>query len=65
MICLQGKDIENQGGSPGAIVVVQVGYHAVSHAIRIVGVIYQIANTGGARIAIVAGLLTTGSKKGS
>jgi hypothetical protein len=28
-----------------------------------VGVIYQIASTGGARIATVAGLLSTGSKK--
>jgi hypothetical protein len=48
MIHAQGKDIENHGGSPGAVVVVQVDYRAVSHAIGIVGVIYQIANTGGA-----------------
>ncbi len=40
MICQQGKDIENQGGSPGAAVVVQVDYRAVSHAIGIVGVMY-------------------------
>jgi hypothetical protein len=26
MICQQGKDIENQGGTPGAIVVGQVDY---------------------------------------
>jgi hypothetical protein len=64
MICVQGKDIENQGGSPGAVVVVQVDYPAVSHAIGIVGVIYQIANTGGAQIATVTGLLSTGSRKG-
>jgi hypothetical protein len=63
IICLQGKDIENKGGSPGAVVVVEVNYRTVSHAIGIVGVIYQIANTGGARIATVAGLLSTGSKK--
>ncbi len=63
MICQQGKDIENQGGSPGAVGVVQVDYHTVSHAIGIVGVIYQIANTGGAWIVNVAGLLSTGSKK--
>ncbi len=63
MIHQQGKDIENQGGSPGAVVVVQVDYRVVSHAIGIVGVIYQIASTGGARIATVAGLLSTGSKK--
>jgi hypothetical protein len=48
MICQQGKDIENQGGSPGAVVVVQVDYEAVSHAIGIVDVINQIASTGGA-----------------
>ena len=63
MICQQGKEIKKQGGSPGAVVVVQVDYQAVSHAIGIVGVIYQIAGTGGARIATVAGLLSTGSKK--
>jgi hypothetical protein len=63
MIRQQGKDIANQGGSPGAVVVVQVDYQAVSHAIGIVGVIYQIASSGGARIATVAGLLSTGSKK--
>jgi hypothetical protein len=63
MICQQGKDIEHQGGSSGAVVVVQVDYRAVSHDIGIVGVIYQIASTGGARIATVAGLLSTGSKK--
>ncbi len=43
--------------------VIQVDYQAVSHAIGIVGVIYQIASTGGAWIATVAGLLSTGSKK--
>ena len=63
MICQQGKDIANQGGSPGAVVVVQVDYRAVSHAIGIVGVTFQIASTGGAWIATVAGLLSTGSKK--
>jgi hypothetical protein len=38
MICVQWKDIENKGGSPGAVIVVQVDYRAVSHAIGIVGV---------------------------
>ncbi len=37
----------------------------VSHAIGIVGVMYQISNSGGARITTVAELLSTGSKKGS
>jgi hypothetical protein len=63
MICQQRKDIANQGGSPGAVVVVQVNNWVVSHAIGIVGVIYQIATSGGAQIATVAGLLSTGSKK--
>ncbi len=63
MIHQQGKDIANQGGSPSAVVVVQVDYQAVSHAIGIVGAIFQIASYGGARIATVAGLLSTGSKK--
>jgi hypothetical protein len=62
MICQQGKVIEKQGGSPGAVVVVQVDYQAVSHAIGIVGVIYQIASTGGAQVATVAELLSTGKK---
>jgi hypothetical protein len=44
-------------------VVVHVNYQAVSHAIGIVGVIYQIASTGGAQVATVAGLLSTGTKK--
>ncbi len=49
------------------MVVVQVDYGAVSHAIGIVGVtvIYQISNFGGARIATVTGLLSSGSKKGN
>jgi hypothetical protein len=63
MICAQGKDIENQEGSPGAVVVVQVGYRAVSHAIGIVGVMYPISNFGGAWIGTVARLLPSGSKK--
>jgi hypothetical protein len=41
MIHVQGEDIKNQGGSPVAIVVVQVDYCTVSHAIGIVGVMYK------------------------
>jgi hypothetical protein len=63
MIRQQGKDIENHGGSAGAVVVVEVDYWAVRSDIGIVGMIYQIASTGGARIATFAGLLSTGSKK--
>jgi hypothetical protein len=65
MIRAQGKDIKNQGGSPGAVVVVQVEYHAISHAIGIVGVMYQISKFGGAQIATVAGLLSSEPKKGN
>jgi hypothetical protein len=65
MIHAQGKDIENQGGSTGAVVVVQVDYSVVSHAIGIVGVMYQISHFGGAQIATVAELLSSGSRKGN
>jgi hypothetical protein len=44
-------------------VVEQVDYWVVSHAIGIVGVMYQIAGTGGAWIETVAGLLSTRLKK--
>ncbi len=40
MIPTQGKSIEKQWASPGAVVVVQVDYHVVSHAIGIVGAIH-------------------------
>jgi hypothetical protein len=62
MICHQEKDIEKSRREPRCCCA-QVDYRAASHAIGIVGVIYQIASTGGARIATVAGLLSTGSKK--
>jgi hypothetical protein len=42
MIRQQGKDIEHQGGGPGAVMVVQVDYWAVSHAIGIVGVFIRL-----------------------
>jgi hypothetical protein len=37
----------------------------VSHGIGIAAVMYQVANTGGAWIATVAGLFFTGLKKGN
>jgi hypothetical protein len=64
MICTQGKSIEKQGVSPGAVVVVQVDYRAVSHAIGIVGVIYQIKPSGRAQIATVMGILSSGPRLG-
>ena len=65
MINAQGKDIEKQGGGPGAVVTVKPDYRAVSHNIGIVGVIYEMKSTGGARVATIAGMLSSGSRKGN
>jgi hypothetical protein len=64
MIKMQGKDIANKGAAPGAVGTVQCDYRAVSHSIRIVGVIYKVSTFSGARIATIAGILSTGTKKG-
>ncbi len=64
MIKAQGKDIVNKGAAPGAVVTVKCDEHAVSHAIAIVGIIYQMSKYGGARIATIAGILSAGSGKG-
>ncbi len=64
MIKTQGKEIANKGAAPGAVVTVQCDYHAVSHSIGIVGVIYEVSKFGGARIATIAGMLSTGTRKG-
>ncbi len=50
--------------APGAVVTVQCDYCAVRHSIGIVGVIYKVSKFGGARIATIAGILSTGTKKG-
>jgi hypothetical protein len=63
MMGTQGKDIENQGGGAGAVVTVKPDYRAVSHYIGIVGVIYEMKNTGGARVETVAGILSSGTKR--
>jgi hypothetical protein len=55
MIRTQGKDVENQGGGDGAVVTVMPDYRAVSHNIGIMGVIYEMKSTGGARVVTVAG----------
>ncbi len=52
----QGKSIEKQGSSLGAVIVVKVDYLAVRHTIGLVGVMYQMSIHGGAWIATVAGL---------
>jgi len=57
MIKMQGTDIANKGGAPGAVVTVKCDYRAVSFAIGIVGIIYKVSRFGSARIATVAGLL--------
>jgi hypothetical protein len=64
MIKMQGKDIANKGAAPGAVVTVQCDYRTVSHSIGIVGVIYKMSTFGGARIATIAGILSTGTRKG-
>jgi hypothetical protein len=64
MIKMQGTDIVNKGGAPGAVVTVKCDYRAVSFAIGIVGIIYEVSRFGGAQIATVAGLLSSGQKKG-
>jgi hypothetical protein len=64
MIKMQGTDIANKGGAPGAVVMVKCDYRAVSFAIGIVGIIYKVSRFGGAWIATVAGLLSSGQKKG-
>jgi hypothetical protein len=56
MIKMQGKNIANKGVAPGAVVTVQCDYHAVSHSIGIVGVVYEVSKFGGARIATIAGI---------
>jgi hypothetical protein len=64
MIKMQGKDIAKKGAAPGAVVTVQCDYRTVSHSIGIVGIIYEVSKFGGARIATIAGILSSGSKKG-
>jgi hypothetical protein len=64
MIKMQGTDIANKGGAPGSVVTVKCDYRAVSFAIGIVGIIYEVSKFGGARIATVPGLLSTGQRKG-
>jgi hypothetical protein len=63
MIKMQGKDIANKGAAPGAVVTVQCDYRAVGYSIGIVGVIYKVSKFGGARIATIAGILLSGSRK--
>jgi hypothetical protein len=63
MIKAQGKDIADKGAAPGAVVTVKCDEHAVSHAIGIVGIIYQMSKYGGTRIARIAGILSAGSGK--
>ena len=61
---MQGTDIANKGGAPGAVVTVKCDYRAVSFAIGIVGIIYEVSRYGGASIATVAGLILSGQRKG-
>jgi hypothetical protein len=65
MIVAQGKEIEKQGGGPGAVVTMKPDYRAVSHNIGVVGVIYEMKTTSCARVATIAGMLSSGSRKGN
>jgi hypothetical protein len=64
MIKMQGTDVANKGAAPGAVVTVKCDYRAVSFAVGIVGIIYETSKFGGARIATVPGLISSGQKKG-
>ncbi len=63
MMKLQGKDIATKGAAPGAVVTVQCDCHVVSHSIGIVSVIFEVSKYGGARIATIAGILSSGTRK--
>jgi hypothetical protein len=64
MIRTQGKSMQKLGASPGTVVLVKVDYQAISPAIGIVCVIFQMKPYGGARTATVAGLLSSITRKG-
>jgi hypothetical protein len=65
MMKMQGKDITSKGAGPGAVVTVQCDYRAVSHAVGIVGIIYEYSKHGGARVATEFGILSSGPRMGS
>jgi hypothetical protein len=66
MIRLHESDLKEQGAAVGAVVVVSVDHRAVSHPVALVGIIYQLRSTGGARVATVVGILSMStSKKGN
>jgi hypothetical protein len=60
MMKMQGKDISSKGAGLGVVVTVQCDYQAVSHAVRIVGIIYEYSKHGGARVATECGILSSG-----
>ncbi len=65
MMKMQGQDITSKGAAPGAVVTVQCDYHAVSHTVGIVGIIYEASKHGGARVATECGILLSGPWMGS
>ncbi len=65
MMKMEGQDIASKGAAPGAVVTVHCDYHAVSHAVRIVGIIYEGSKHGGARVATERGILSSGPQMGS
>jgi hypothetical protein len=64
MVCAQGESIEKQGASPDAGNIIKVDYSVVSYVIGLVGVIHQMRNNVRARIATVAGMLSSSPRKG-
>jgi hypothetical protein len=65
MICAQARNIKKLGAAPGSAVVVRrVDPSVISHAIGIVGIVYQIPKGGGARVATILGNLSNGSMRG-
>ena len=61
----QEKSMKLQGATtPSAVVIVKVDYCTIRGAIEIVGIIYKIANGGGARIATVKQILSNRPRRG-
>ena len=63
MMWTQEKSIKELGATPGAVVIVKVDHQAVSHTIRIVGIIIQVKEGDGALVATEIGILCCRTRK--
>ena len=63
MILAHGKQLADSGVAPGAVVTVQVDSRDVTHPRGIIGIVYQVKETGGALIVCEHGVLTAGNSK--